>query len=119
MVRFSNYPYKNILFVTRLKLNSSFEVLHTCSNCENRQTDTLKLLSDQIVYLCSHSRIVKKPFRLIKAIRKTNQEETWFLTNNLELSAKQITTIYRKRWEIERFFRFIKQELHRYGEPFF
>lgn len=91
---FANFSNENILFVTRLKLNSSFEVLHTCSNCENRQTDSLTLLSDQIVYLCSAGRIVKNSFRLIKAVRKTNQEEIWFLTNNLELSAKQITAIY-------------------------
>ena len=108
---FANFSNEHILFVTRLKLNSSFEVLQTCSNCQNRKTDSLTLLSDQIVYLCSHSRIVKKPFRLIRAVQKINQEEIWFLTNHLELPAKQITTIYRKRWEIERFFRFIKQNL--------
>lgn len=35
-----------------------------------------------------------------------------FVSNNFELTALEITEIYRKRWEIESFFRFIKQELN-------
>jgi IS4 transposase len=42
---------------------------------------------------------------------KTNKE-FWFLTNEFELSAKEITDYYRKRWDIEVFFRFMKQELN-------
>lgn len=35
-----------------------------------------------------------------------------FFTNNLELSPKEIADIYKQRWDIEVFFRFIKQELN-------
>ena len=38
--------------------------------------------------------------------------EYWFITNDFELTAKEITDAYRKRWDIEVFFRFIKQELN-------
>lgn len=36
----------------------------------------------------------------------------WFITNDFDLPAKDITGAYRQRWDIEVFFRFIKQELN-------
>lgn len=39
-------------------------------------------------------------------------EEFWFLTNEFEISAKEISDYYRKRWDIEVFFKFMKQELN-------
>ena len=36
----------------------------------------------------------------------------WFITNVFDLSAKEIAKAYRRRWDIEVFFRFIKQELN-------
>ena len=38
--------------------------------------------------------------------------EYWFIANEFKLSAKEITDAYRKRWDIEVFFRSIKQELN-------
>jgi len=43
--------------------------------------------------------------------QRTNRE-FWFLTNEFNLSAKEISDYYRKRWDIEVFFRFLKQELN-------
>jgi IS4 transposase len=69
----------------------------------------------------------KNTYRLIIAERKEKIDTTppknkgkfkkkenifYFFTNNLELSAKEIADIYKQRWEIEVFFRFIKQELN-------
>ena len=57
--------------------------------------------------------IVDTPFRLIVAITKTEQpKEFWFITNDFDLSAKEVAQAYRRRWGIEVFFRFIKQELN-------
>lgn len=42
---------------------------------------------------------------------KQTDKEFWFLTNEFELSAKEIADYYRKCWDIEVFFRFLKQEL--------
>jgi hypothetical protein len=39
-------------------------------------------------------------------------KEYWFLTNDFKRSAKEIAQAYRKRWDIEVFFRFLKQELN-------
>ena len=57
--------------------------------------------------------LVETPFRLIVAKTKTEDaKEFWFITNEFDLSAKEIALAYRRRWDIEVFFRFIKQELN-------
>ena len=57
-----------------------------------------------------HSK-VNTPFRLIKTVNE-NDEPFWFLTNEFSLPIFEIILIYKKRWNIEVFFRFIKQELN-------
>lgn len=57
--------------------------------------------------------LVETPFRLIVIKDKDNTEkQIWFITNDFELPAKEIAQAYRRRWDIEVFFRFIKQELN-------
>lgn len=57
--------------------------------------------------------LVDTPFRLIVARTRTEDpKEFWFITNEFGLSAKEIANAYRRRWDIEVFFRFIKQELN-------
>ncbi len=57
--------------------------------------------------------LVETPFRLIVAKTKTDDSKAfWFITNNFELTPKEIALAYRRRWDIEVFFRFIKQELN-------
>lgn len=51
-------------------------------------------------------------FRLIKATIDQTGEEIFFLSNSQELSAYEIAMIYKSRWEIEIFFKFLKQELN-------
>ncbi|WP_375604156.1 transposase [Wolbachia endosymbiont of Anurida maritima] len=48
--------------------------------------------------------------RLIK-IRNKIGDEIWFLTNLFEMPAYEVTELYRRRWDIEVFFKFIKQNL--------
>jgi hypothetical protein len=57
--------------------------------------------------------LLKNHFRLVIVKSKTQEnKEFWFLTNNFELTANEIADAYRRRWDIEVFFRFIKQELN-------
>lgn len=51
-------------------------------------------------------------FRLIKAVSKKSNEKIYFVSNNFELEPKDIANLYKQRWEIEVFFRFIKQQLN-------
>jgi len=57
--------------------------------------------------------LIETPFRLIVAKSKTEESKAfWFITNDFELTAKEVAQAYRRRWDIEVFFRFIKQELN-------
>ena len=57
--------------------------------------------------------LVETPFRLIVAKTKTEDlKDFWFITNDFDLSAKEVAQAYRRRWDIQVFFRFIKQELN-------
>lgn len=57
--------------------------------------------------------LVEEPFRLIIAQCKNEPgKHFWFITNDFNLSAKEVAQAYRRRWDIEVFFRFIKQELN-------
>ncbi|RPD37864.1 IS4 family transposase [Chitinophaga barathri] len=57
--------------------------------------------------------LVESHFRLVVVESKTEKEKKyWFLTNDFKLSAKEIAQAYRRRWDIEVFFRFLKQELN-------
>jgi hypothetical protein len=57
--------------------------------------------------------LVQTPLRLIIAQSKSEKnKQYWFLTNEFKLPAKEIAQAYKRRWDIEVFFRFLKQELH-------
>lgn len=53
------------------------------------------------------------PFRLIVGQSKTEpKRQYWFITNDFKMTAREVADAYRRRWDIEVFFRFIKQELN-------
>jgi hypothetical protein len=102
------------LFVCRINPTSSFIVIEDKPITDN-QTDTLTILSDQIVQLYDVNRkLTKAKFRVVIAQKKDESGDKIFFCSNIldDLSAIDITEIYRLRWEIERFFRFIKQNLN-------
>lgn len=51
-------------------------------------------------------------FRLVVIKNEKQNKEFWVLKNEFDLSTKEIADYYRKRWDIELFFRFLKQELN-------
>ena len=59
-----------------------------------------------------------EPLRLIKYWDEENQREFTFLTNNFDLTTLQVAELYHQRWQIELFFKWLKQHLkikHFYG----
>lgn len=110
---FKKFNDENILFVTRINPTKSIKVIEQNPLDKNLETETLRLISDEKVNLYHEKKILlKEPFRLIKSQSKKTNEEIYFLTNIQDLKAYEITEIYKKRWEIEVFFKFIKQHLH-------
>ena len=108
---------KDITFVTRLKIDRKINVIESMKlpvDELNEQEVKLIILSDQKVQIWNNNKgkFFDIPFRLIKAKSLKSQEEIYFFTNNFFCSAYEITELYKRRWDIEVFFRFIKQELN-------
>jgi len=99
-------------FVTRLNVNSRHVFLEDVSLPDNRVVKNLTIIKDQRVCLYKTGmKIVDYPFRLVQTQNKKGTT-FWFLTNRFDLSCEEIINIYQHRWDIEVFFRFIKQELN-------
>jgi hypothetical protein len=126
---FAGLNREEIFFVGRLKTNRRFEVVSTDELDEpEKNLGGLNLLSSQTVHLFNENKVdTENTYRLIVAERKEKIDTTppknkgkvkkkenifYFITNNMELTPKEIARIYKQRWDIEVFFRFIKQELN-------
>jgi hypothetical protein len=84
---------------------------------KDKTTASLIILSDQIIQFEKHktgTRMVTLPekIRLVRGRNKETQEVISFITNVDFLAASEVTELYKSRWEIEAFFKFIKQELN-------
>lgn len=109
---FRQFSEEGRLFVTRINPSTRFEPVAAFTLSRGRRTATLELLSDQMVYLYVCGKLLRFPFRLIIARSLETGQQLLFLTNLFDLKARQVTDIYRLRWQIELFFRFLKQELN-------
>jgi len=102
-------------FVTRAKTNLQFNRL------ESRRVDTSTgVRSDQIIWLRNPSSIQHYPDKLrrIHYVDAETGKSLVFLTNNFMLPALNIALLYKARWKVELFFKWIKQHLrikHFYG----
>jgi len=97
-----------VSFVTLAKKNLKYEVIG------QHEVDEKKgLLFDQTIKLTGYyqSRYYPEELRLVGFIDPETKKEFVFLTNNFTLSAYTITQIYKARWQIELFFKWIKQNL--------
>ncbi len=109
---FTDLDKKEIHFVTRLNPTTRYKVVSS-SKIQVKKYINLQILKDEMVVLFNKQGKKTNPLRLIitKRIDK-NKEEIFFLTNCIDFEATEVIDIYRKRWDIEVFFRFIKQELN-------
>jgi hypothetical protein len=110
--KFDDYCEKGILFVTRLKSNAIVKVI-----TDNPVDPDGVIDKDQIVRLGEGRNQMKHDLRLIET-KDTEGNPIIILTNDFAISALEIGDIYRYRWQIELFFKWIKQHLtvkHLYG----
>lgn len=102
----------NIHFVTRIKTNTRFQLIEQLP-LPVTQASGVMILDDQLVYLYDvDNQLVRCPLRLIRCCISKSNEPIYFLTNMQYLSAYDIAGIYKLRWDIEVFFRFLKQEMN-------
>jgi hypothetical protein len=109
---YDEFTEQGIPFISRIRLKSKRQTVISNSLSGPLQTETLTINSDSWAYLFSTSGIAKHPLRCIEAVRTLTGEELIFVTNIKELDAADIATLYKCRWDIEVFFKFLKQELN-------
>jgi len=105
---FGRWSMAGVFFVTRLKENAAFEVVEECEIPQNRN-----ILADQIIRLTSAQAQTDCPglLRRIVVWDSVNEREIVLLTNLLEFGSTTIAAIYKDRWQIELFFKALKQNL--------
>jgi IS4 transposase len=105
---FAYWTHSGVFFVTRMKNNALFEVVEERAVPQNRN-----ILKDQIVRLTGPGASEKCPHRLrrVEAVREDTGEVLVFLTNHLGLGASTVAALYKDRWQIELFFKALKQNV--------
>ena len=99
---------KGIFFVTRLKSNAKTRVVSRRPVLSSKG-----LTSDQTIEFTGAQTVKKCPVQLRRIGYRDSEtgKHYVFLTNNFKLAAKTIADIYKARWQVELFFKWIKQNL--------
>ena len=105
------------IFIVRGKKNVKFKRISWKQKLQDN------ILSDSIIHFAGYYQEKDYPekLQLVKYWDKEKQREFIFLTNNFDLTALEIAELYRQRWQIELFFKWMKSHLkikHFYGTSF-
>ena len=105
---FGKWTVEEIYFVTRLKENAAYEMVQECAVPQNR-----KILSDQLIRFTGDRAQKDCPCLLRRVVvwDAVNEREIILLTNLLAFAATTVAAIYKDRWQIELFFKALKQNL--------
>ena len=105
---YADWTKNHIFFVTRLKDNADYVVIKERAVPQNRN-----ILSDQLIQFDGYNARKKCPHVLRKVVvwDKEQERQIVLLTNHLEFGATTISAIYKDRWQIELFFKALKQNL--------
>jgi hypothetical protein len=108
---FERWTDEGVFFVTRTKKNTQY--FYKPGQKERPLKGNIRL--DKLVTLnslnCACDRKCKKVLRVIRVWVEEKQQEIELITNNLKLAASTIAAIYKERWQIELFFKALKQNL--------
>jgi DDE family transposase len=102
-----------VSFVSRLHPQARYTITATRTVSAKRTPDGDLLFADETITLGSpHNRngVVLPNLRLITSANPAGQMQR-FVTDRFDLTAPELVRLYRKRWQIELFFRFLKQQL--------
>jgi Transposase DDE domain/Domain of unknown function (DUF4372) len=106
--QFARWTKAGIFFVTRLKENANYWDFEDWPVPKNSN-----VLKDQLIRLnpITAGAPCREDLRLVTVWDERNQCEVRLLTNQMHFGASTIAAIYRERWQIELFFKALKQNL--------
>ena len=110
---YDKFTENNIYFISRINPGAKRDIVKETDTIVPIETETLKIVEDHWYQLYGDKG--KKPkhlVRCIEALRKETGETLLFTTNIEHLSAEEITILYKRRWDIEVFFKLLKQLLN-------
>lgn len=103
-------------FVTRINPRAKYKLVRELENGNNRLVGSLQLIKELEVQLPKNRKehwvFPEETFRLTITRHPEDGTEYWFLTNLFDIDVEEVLKYYKKRWDIEVFFRFLKQELN-------
>ena len=110
--------YNNFLELYRIQRMESFFVVRAKSNLQYRcvrwkRRMPKNILTDAEIELTVYKSRKDYPenLRLVRYYDEEQDREFMFLTNAMDLTAQQIADLYKNRWQIELFFKWLKQHL--------
>jgi hypothetical protein len=107
-----NRIFAQNIFVTRIKTNTDYTIITELELPFDTDQDILK---DEIITLSGkkaiETTINEHNLRLVTVYRVEDNKVIHIITNNLDWTARTIADLYKKRWDIELFFKAMKQNL--------
>jgi len=102
-----NLDSSGVFFVTRLKSNADIEIATSFLTSEKQE----HILSDEDIRLTGFYSTQKYPdkLRIVTVYDKENDQKLVLLTNHLSWTADTISQLYKARWDVEVFFKHLKQ----------
>ena len=106
--RLLRFTHAGAFFVTRAKNKMRYQVAGAMKTSaeDGVRKDECILLTGQFTHM-TYPHVLRR----IEFFDQTQEREFVFVTNNFELDATQIAALYKSRWQVELFFKWIKQHL--------